>query len=275
MMSNKKRVLIFFLLFSPALTYCQQTTDTAALIQEYNKVMSFTAQPYIHYTTLTQLDASPVLQSQDTASMHGEFFKNNTDIYSNNVKEEMYLQDSLMVNINNDRKTIWLNKVDVDTKQRLNVVTAFGKEVQEIMKRNYIISKPESSGSTSRLVFETRRPQSSIAISNTRITIEYDSKTFLPKDINIEISMKEPLDEEVLAAMREEEVDEKKLVQEIEGVKYLIRKQSMHILFTTIKNDKETVEKIPLYTSCLDYNVITQEYTGKGKYKDYEVTKLF
>jgi hypothetical protein len=275
MMSNTKRVLIFLLLFSPVLTYCQQTTDTAALIQEYNKVMSFTAQPYIHYTTLTQLGASPVLQSQDTASMHGEFFKNNTDIYSNNVKEEMYLQDSLMVNINNDRKTIWLNKVDVDTKQKLNVITAFGKEVQEIMKRNYIISKPESSGSTSRLVFETRKPQSSIAISNTRITIEYDSKTFLPQDINIEISMKEPVDEEVLAALKEEEVDEKKLVQEIEGVKYLIRKQSMHILFTTIKNDKETVEKIPLYTSCLDYNVITQEYTGKGKYKDYEVTKLF
>jgi hypothetical protein len=274
-MKRNKSIPFFLLLFSPVLSYCQQTTDTAALIMEYNKVMSFTAQPYIHYTTLTQLGASPVLQSQDTASMYGEFFKNNTEIYSNNVREEMYLQDSLMVSINNDRKTIWLNKVDVDTKQRMNVITAFGKEVQEIMKRNYIISKQVTSDNTGRIVFETRKPKSSIAINNTRITVAYDNKTFLPQDINIEISMKEPVDEEMLATLKEEEVDEKKLVQEIDGVKYLIRKQSMHIQFINIKNEKEVVVQMPSYTSCLDYNAITQEYAGKGKYKDYEVTKLF
>jgi hypothetical protein len=275
MMKHNKSIPVFLLLFSPALAFCQQTTDTAALIMEYNKVMSFTAQPYIHYTTLTQLGASPVLQSQDTASMYGEFFKNNTEIYSNNVREEMYMQDSLMVSINNDRKTIWLNKVDVDTKERMNVITAFGKEVQEIMKRNYIISKQLSSDNISRIFFETRKPQSSIAVNNTRITVAYDNTTFLPRDINIEISMKDPVDEEILAALKEEEVDEKKLVQEIDGVKYLIRKQSMHIQFIDIKNDKDTLVQMPSYNSCLDYNAVTQEYAGKGKYKDYEVTKMF
>ena len=270
-----KSIFCFLLLLFPALAYCQQETDTAALIMEYNKVMSFTAQPYIHYTTLTKLSANPVLQSQDTASLIGEFFKNNTDLYSNNVKEEMYMQDSLMVSISNDRKTIWLNKVDVDTKDRMNVITPFGKEVQEIMRRNYTISKSSPDGNTSRIVFETRRPQTGAAVGNTRITIDYDSKTYLPRNINIDISMKEPADEETIASLKEEEVDEKKLVKEINGLKYLVRSQSMYIQFTAIKNDKENVMQMPSYDSCLDYNAVTQEFTGKGKYKDYEITKLF
>jgi hypothetical protein len=275
MMNNKKSILGFLLLFSQVLVYCQQTTDTVALIQEYNRVMSFTAQPYIYYSTLTKLGANPVLQSQDTASLKGEFFKYNTDIYSNNVKEEMYMQDSLMISINNDRKTIWLNKVDVETKGKMNVITPFGKDVQEIMKRNYTITKSVAGNNVSMIVFETRKPPGSIAIGNTRITIEYNSKTFLPRNINIDISMKEPADEEMITALKEEEVDEKKLVQEINGVKYLVRQQSMYIQFTAIKNDKEDVMQMPLYNSCVDYNVITQEFTGKGKYKDYEITKLF
>lgn len=274
-MNRKKNILGWLLLVSPAWMYSQPATDTAALIMEYNKVISFTAQPYIHYTTLTKLDANPVLQSQDTASLAGTFFKNNTDIYSNNVKEEMYLQDSLMVSINNDRKTIWINKVNVDTKEKLNEVTAFGKEVQEIMKRNYTISKSSPDGNTGRIVFETRKPQNSTATTNTRITIEYNSNNWLPRNIAIEISMKEPVDEEMLEALKEEEVDEKKLVQEINGVKYLVRKQSMNIQFTSIKKDKESVGQMPSYHSCLDYDGATGGYTGKGKYKDYEVTKLF
>jgi hypothetical protein len=275
MMNNIKSIFSFLLLLFPALAYCQQATDTAALILEYNKVMSFTAQPYIHYTTLTKLSANPVLLSQDTASLMGEFFKNNTDIYSNNVKEEMYMQDSMMVSISNDRKTIWLNKVDVDTKDRMNVISPFGKDVQEIMKRNYAISKSSPDDNTGRIVFETRRPQTSVAVSNTRITIEYDSKSYLPRNINIDISMKEAIDEETIAALKEEEVDEKKLVKEINGVKYLVRSQSIYILFTAIKNDKENVMQMPSYNTCLDYNAVTQEFTGKGKYKDYEITKLF
>lgn len=267
--------MISLLLLLQVAVYSQQVADTVALIKEYNKLMSFTAQPYMHYTTFTKLSASPVLQSTDTASLNGEFFKNNTDLYSNNVKEEMYLQDSLMVSINNDRKTIWLNKVDVDTKDKMNVITPFGKDVQEIMKRNYTISKSLPDENTGRMVFETRKAETSQAIKNTRITIEYDSKLMLPRNINIEISMKEPADEEVLAALKEEEVDEKKLVQEINGVKYLVRKQGMFIVFTGIKNDREQAMQMPSYNSCLDYNTITGEFTGKGKYKDYEITKLF
>jgi hypothetical protein len=274
-MNTKKRLAGFLMLLLPVTGYCQQEADTAALILEYNKVMSFTAQPYMHYTTVTKLGASPVLQSQDTASLMGEFFKNGTDIYSNNVKEEVYLQDSLMVSISNDRKTIWLNRVDVSTKDRMNVINPFGKEVQEIMRRNYTISKFSPDDRTSQLVFETRKPGGNAATRHTRITVEYDNKLLLPRKIDIEISIKEPVNEEDIAALKEEEVDEKQLLQEINGSQYLVRKQSMHIQFTSINNDKETVIQMPWYKSCLDYNEVTQEFTGKGKYKDYEVTRLF
>lgn len=275
---NMNKKLILLLSFLPALqlvAYGQQVVDTAAIIKEYNKVMSFTARPFVHYTTVTRLDAKPIVQAEDTMRIQGEFFKNNTDIYSNNEREELYIQDSLMVSINNDRKTIWLNKIDMSSKSKMNMLPGGGKEIQELMQKNYVISKSEMNKDVSRIIFETKRPPGSTAVTNTTISIDYNSKTYLPLNILIDINLKQPADEETLALLKEQHVNENELVQKIDGVMYVVRKQTMNIAFTSINEDKQLLVQMPAYNACLDYNYATGEFTGKGKYKDYEVTQLF
>lgn len=253
----------------------QDAADTAALLKEFNKVMSFTSSPYLHYTTVTRLSAAPVLETEDTAVLTGEFFKNNTELYSNNMREELYMQDSLMVQINNSRKTIWINRVDMESKAKMNIMPAGADAMLESLKRGYNITKSEVDENTSRLSFEQKRVPGLIQTTTTRIELDYNRKSFLPESIRIEIHLKQPVDDEILAALREQDADEKKLLQTVNGQQYVIRTQVMHIQFTGIDNDKKKVTAMPLYSACMQFDAGSQEYTGVGKYKDYEVTKLF
>jgi hypothetical protein len=221
------------------------------------------------------LNADPVLEEMDTMSMKGVFYKNNTEIYSNNSREEMYLQDSLMVEINNDRKAIWIRKVDVATKENLNLIPVNAKEMLEKFQKDYDISKSQVSEDISRLNFEQRIPEYSTSPTKTSVAVEYYEKGHLPKVIEIIIYMKQPVDEEILQAIREEGIDESKLIKVIDGIKQLFRKQTITIVFTKIDNDAGKLTNMPTYKSSVEFDETTKEFVGKGLYKDYTITKTF
>lgn len=272
---KKMKYLLLALMITGYNVYAQQPADTAALIREFNKVMSFTAQPYLYYSTTTRMSAEPVIEAMDTLSMTGEFYKHNTDIYSNNSRQEMYLQDSLMIEINNQNKTIWVRKVDVATKDNLNVLPVNTKVMIDNFSKNYIISKSKISGEISRLNFEGRRFEYSTSATTTWISIEYSEKTWLPNLIEINIELKQPVDEEMIEAIKAEGIDESKLVKTINGVKQVSRKQKIRIDFTNINNDREKTAQIPTYKTRLEFDANAMEFTGKGQYSNYEITKTF
>lgn len=272
---NKMKYLVVAMLFASGTIYAQTSTDTAGLIKEFNKVMSFTAQPYLYYTTITKMSAEPVIEALDTLNMKGEFFKNNMEIYSNNGREEMYLQDSLMIEINNERKTIWVQKVDMATKANLNLLPVNTKEITEQFKKNYSISKSQVSEDVSRLYFEEKKSPYSTSATTTLIVVEYSEKNWLPRSIEITINLKQPVDDEIIEAIRAEGLDEAKLVKTVNGEKQVIRKQKVSIVFTAIENDKEKLAKMPSYKSGFEFDALTMDFIGKGKYRDYEVTKTF
>jgi hypothetical protein len=184
----------------------------------------------------------------------------------------MYLQDSLMIQVNNDRKTIWLSRVDVSTKEKMNTAPAGSKEMKSIMSRDFFISKSSINSSSEKIKFETRQERSG---SNTAIEMLYDPATSLPQSIIITVSLRQPADEDMIAAIKEQQIDEKKLIQEINGTRYVVRSQQVNIMYTDIDSDKQKLSEMPLYKSCISYNAATREFAGAGKYKDYEVTKLF
>ncbi len=274
-MKKNKLYLLVLLLAGCQFICAQKVADTALLIKEFNKVMSFTTNPYVYYTTVSVLNAEPVLQAQDTAILRGQFYKSSTEIYSNNNREEIFLQDSLMVQVNNDRKTIWLNKVDVASKAKMNIQPAGSRELQEILKRNYTISSTTGKNGLATILFETRKQEGSSSTTNTSIALQYDTKTSLPQKMTIDIHLKQPVDEEMLTSLKEQEVDEKKLVQEIEGVKYLVRRQTMEVTFMNISTDEKKIPEMPRYKSVIELDKEKNEYNGTGKYAAYEVTKLF
>ncbi len=274
-MLKNKYILLFVMAVINMTAFCQQAEDTLALITEFKKVMSFTTQQYMHYETITKLSAEPVIESIDTMSIKGEFFKNGTEIYSNNQKEELYMQDSFMVDINNDRKTIWISKVDVSSKEKMNILPLHEKALSDMFKKNFHISKSKINADIYRISFKERIAEYSTSSTSTSITLEYSVQSFLPNFIEIEINLKQPVDEAMIVSLKEEGYDELKLIKEFDGKKYLIRKQVMKILFKEINNEKEHVVKMPSYKDCFEFDLETQEYKAKGFYSGYEITKTF
>lgn len=275
-MKKKLQIFITLMLLAAGKTgYCQAVTDTAALINEFNKVMSFTVQPYLYYTTVTKLGANPVMNQEDTMNLMGVFYKNQTDLYYSNGQEETYLQDSLYIQINSERKTIWISKVDMDSKDKLNVLPLSNADLQEVFHRNFSVVKTTAANNISRLSFETKQKTSGQSIMSTVIGIEYTSNDHVPKRMDMETSMQEPAAPELQAALKEENINIAPLMQMIDGIQYLVRKQHVIIEFDNIDNTKAKAMQLPSWKEKLDFNKVTAEYTGKGIYSDYEVTRTF
>ena len=252
----------------------QRGVDTTELLKEFTKVMSFTSQPYLHYKAITKMNAVPILEATDTLTLFGEFYKDNINFYSNNVKEEIYLHDSMMVEINNDRKTIWLRKADMIGREKMNLLPTNLTGMLERFKNHYIVSKSKVGEDICRLKFAERKPVYSSSATQTLISIDYSEKTFLPKLIEVTISMKQPVNEEILAAVEQESFDKSKLIQRIDGIDYVMRKQIMSISFIEMDNEKEKILKMPVYMSAIQLTE-SGEYIAKGLYEDYEITKTF
>ncbi len=275
-MTKRLKIFMTLLLLTAGKTaYCQAVTDTGALIKEFNKVMSFTVQPYLYYTTVTRLSASPVMNAEDTMRLQGVFYKNGNDLYYSNGQEETYLQDSLYIQINSERKTIWISKVDMDSKDKLNVLPLSNTGLQEIFRRNFSVVKTIAANNISRLSFETKQKTSGRSIISTVIGIEYTSNDHIPKRMDMETSIQETAAPELQAALKEENINIAPLMQTIDGIQYLVRKQQVIIEFDNIDNARVKAMQLPSWKDKLQLNAITAEYNGKGIYKDYEVTKTF
>lgn len=253
-------------------SFGQSSTDTAALVKEFNKVMSFAVQPYLYYKTVMKMESAPVLQSEDTVSNIGTFYKNQNELYYNNGQEEMFLEDSLLVQINNERKTIWISKVDVSSKEKMDVLPLSNKHLQELFRKKYSITKRVTEDGNCNLTFEARQNTHESADINSRISLEYNQQTLLPKTMGLEIQIQQAVDDEILSALKNEGRDVNAVLQTINGVKYVVRKQLVSVQFENIDTSKEKAQQIPSWRDRLDF---TTDFAGKGIYKDYELTKTF
>lgn len=271
----KRIFTVAAMLFFFSTVSSQQTADTAEILKEFTKVMAFASVPDLYYTTSTTISSEPVLTESDTLSIIGEFYKRDTEIYSGSSREEVYLQDSLLVEVNNERKSISLRRVDVSTKVNLNLLPVANDELLKKFMKQYIISKSVAGPGIFRLYFEERKSPYSSSATTTSIAIEYSEKDYLPRLIEIVGLLKQPADETVMEALKAEEIDESKLVKQIDGAAVLVRKQKMSIVFNQIERDKSRFMQMPSYRSVVDYDAGSQEFTGKGRYKDYEITKTF
>jgi len=275
-MIYKNKILLFTMLL-PAIAFCQQAADTAAIIKTYSKVMAFTNEPYLHYTSLTKLAASPILQSEDTLSSQGDYYKKNTEMYMYSTTDEMYVQDSLMVQISHIRKTIWVSKIAATGKEQpITAPSGTGvKDIQQLLQKKYIINQKDINKNTSSISFESHLKDDTSSKPYNAIVLYYDPVNNLPKSMLIVATMQQPATEEAILSLKDQEIDSSKLLKDINGLKYLVRTQQMEVVFSTIETGKDKVIAMPTYAACIAYNKASSEYEAIGKYKNYEVTKLF
>lgn len=248
-----------------------QSQDKASLIKEFNEVMSFSVQPYVHYITHTTMEASPVLQPADTLSDTGEFYKNGNDIYYRSSNEEMFLEDSFFIRINNEKKAIWISKVDVTSKDKMNLLPLSHGKIQKLFEKEYAVSKIAVNKESSRLNFN---PSQSFSAITTNIGLQYSNKNKTPELLQLTVSMKQPASDETVKQVKSSG-KEKQLIQVIDGLPYLVRRQSVTIRFEDVDYSKEKAMQIPSWKSRIGLNQADGVFTGKDKYSDYEITKTF
>ena len=250
-----------------------QSQDTASLVKEFNKVMSFSVQPYLHYTAYTKMEASPVLQKEDTLSDEGEFFKNGNEIYYKSRKDEMFLEDSFYIRIDNEKKTILISKVNVDTKDKMNVLPLSAIKMRKLFQKEYVISKTAVNASSSRLNFHPS--SASFTGLTTDIALQYSNKKKMPELMQLNVNMKQAVTEEMAKQVKSGKLEGAQLIQVSNGQPYLMRHQSVTIHFENIDYSKEKAMQIPSWKSRISFNPEDGVFTGKDKYSDYEITKTF
>ncbi len=271
-----KRIFFYLVITLPIAGYSQKMSkDRSEIIKMYSKVMSFTDLPYLHYTITTKLDTSPIIQPEDTLTTTGDFYKNNLNIYSNNSRDEVYIHDSLMVQISNTRRTIWISKVSADMKVNAIHSSSGLTSVQQLLQQQYIISKKNVDKNTSSIFFESHLKNDTSSKPYNAVMLLYNPGTNLPQSVLLTATMQQIADEAALDFLRTQAIDSSKLLKNINGVKYLVRTQQMLVTFSNIESGKDKLIGMPVYYTAVSYDATLNEYIGVGKYKEYEITKLF
>jgi hypothetical protein len=270
----RRRLLIFLLLATGAPAIAQSAADTAAVIGEFDEVMAFAVQPYVHFTCVMALHAGPMLPPGDTGRiLHSDFYKYEDNLYYGNEQEEMYLQDSLMIRVNHHQKVIQISKVDVATKKNMDILPLKRTDRQKLLRNRYTIGKMPDRGDTGVIVIRPQAGRTAGESMNTEILMEYAKSSHLP--LLMRMTTRQRASETVAGALKANGFDVVHMVEEEAGIRSLIMTQTASMRFETMDTTKETAMHMPLWKDKIAYDPMSGNYMGRGDYTDYRIIKTF
>ncbi len=269
------RVLIIIMILGICnFATAQSDVDTSELVNEFARVMGFTNQPLVHYITSTKLESVPVVETTDTMSINGEFFKVDAIVYSKNGPDEMLLEDSLMIEVNNSRKSIWVHKVDTSTLKRLNVIPFYSDDLIKNFRNTYVIQKQKLQNGLCKVSLKGKiQPGNPVPVSTT-ISVVFAEKTLLPQIVTIDAVIRQVVDDEISTALKLQEGGEK-MIQVIDGKRFIVRSQTMSVFYKFIETGNTQIAIPKKISSFLEFDKASQKFLGVGDFQDYEITKTF
>jgi hypothetical protein len=248
--------------------------DTARMVRELTDLLAFTEKPFIGYELDIQVRSSPVLESIDTVQQHAVFIKRNNDLYFNNGRDEMVILDSVFFRISNERQSIWISKLSKEQKEEFRHIVPGEAEMTAMVKKGYTIeNSPAAKPGYKQLKLHSKNYRGEGNAGS--VTILYDPQKNWPEMIGIDMELKQPASDEMIAELKESGMDTKALIRNENNINYVIRKQSMECRFTNMKFKKEDLAAVPGWKDILIMNEGDTEWKGKGKYIGYEVIKLY
>jgi hypothetical protein len=270
----RRRLLIFLLLATGARVFAQPAADTAAVIREFDDVMAFAVQPYLHFTSVMALHSGPMLPPGDTGRiLHSNFYKYEDNLYYGNEQEEMYLQDSLMIRVNHHQKVIQISKVDVATKKNMDILPLKRMDQQKLLRNRYKIGKMPDRGDTGVIVVRPQEGRMAGESMNTEILMEYTKSSRLP--LLMRMTTRQRASETMSGALKANGFDVVHMSAEENGIRSLIMTQTASMRFETMETTKEMAMHMPLWKDKIAYDPMSGNYIGKGEYSDYRIIKTF
>jgi hypothetical protein len=254
----------------------QKRSDTMAIIKEFNEVMAFSVQPYLHYSSIISLRSGPMMDTtKGNSILHNEFYKVQDDLYYGNEQEEIFIQDSMMVRINHSRKTILLSKVDMLTKKRLDVLPLKKADMQRMLRERCTLSRLADEGDLRRIMISTQEKQTPQGFVSSDMFVTYHRGSYLPVRMEMRMHLRNEDNEQIEEALKTNGFDIVKMVAEKEGKKCLSMTQTASIGFGDIENTKEKAAQMPLWKDWVEYDGNLKIYKGRDKCADYEIIKTF
>lgn len=271
-----KRSLMVLLVVICQLCNAQERQDTTASIKAFNKVMEFAVQPDLYYTSTTSIHSVPAIRVPgNTAVLHNVFYKVNNDLYYGNEQEEVYLQDSVMITVNHIRKTILINKVDVATKEKMDLMPLKKASMQKMLRERFVISQQKRQGDTLAITIRSQDRTNLGNMANTEMVVLYSKPGYLPYAMEVTQQMRQPASEQLLAVLNSQGLMTQTTLTETQGVKYINMSQTATINFSAIETSGKKSREMPLWKSSLVFDDQLQSFKGINKCAEYEVTQNF
>ena len=271
-----KQSLTVVLVVICQLCAAQKNQDTAAIISAFNRVMEFAVQPDLYYTSTTSMHSIPAIRIPgSTPVLHNVFYKVNNDLYYGNEQEEVYLQDSLMITINHIRKTILINKVDVATKEKMDLMPLKKASMQKMLREHFVISQQQRQGDTLAITIHSHDRTELGNMANTEMVVLYSKPSYLPYAMQVTQQMRQPASEQLLAVLNSQGLMTQTTLTETQGVKYIYMSQTATINFSAIETSGKKSKDMPVWKNSLSFDEQLQSFKGTNKCAEYEVTQNF
>lgn len=254
----------------------QKRSDTIAIIKEFNEVMAFSVQPYLHYSSIISLRSSPMMDTtKGNSILHNEFYKVQDDLYYGNEQEEIFIQDSLMVRVSHSRRTIQLSKVDMATKKRLDVLPLKRTDMQRMLREHCTLSRLADEEDLRRIMISTQEKQTPQGFVSSDMLVVYHRGSYLPVRMEMRMHLRNDENEQMKEALQASGFDIVRLTAEKDGKKCLFLTQTASIGFGEIDITKEKAAQMPLWKDRVEYDGNLRTYKGRDKCVDYEIIKTF
>ena len=254
----------------------QKVADTMAIIRDFDNVMEFAVQPYVHFTAKVILSNGPMLPPGDTGRvMHAEFYKLRDDLYYGIEAQEVYLQDSLMVRVDHEHRMIQIDRVDVATKKNLDVLPLKRKDKDKLFRNRYSASRVAGRGDTTEIRFASAPAARYPGSRALAVRVVYSRNAHLPLLMEITTTVWEPESEEATAGLRSNGFNVQQMKQETGGVRGLVMSQTAAMQFGSVQLTEQSAGAMPLWTRRLAYDPVSGEFSAIGVCDGYRVMKAF
>jgi hypothetical protein len=254
----------------------QKRGDTIAIIKDFNQVMAFSVQSYLHYSSVISLRSGPMADTVKGSSvLHNECYKVQDDLYYGNEQEEIFLQDSLMVRISHSRKSIQLSKVDMATKKRMDILPLKRTDMQKMLRERCTLSRLSDEGDAGQILISTHEKQTPQGFVSSDMRVVYDRGSHLPLKMEVSMHLRNEENEQMKNVLKVNGFDVVKMASEKDGKKSLSMTQTASVSFGEIETTKEKATQMPLWRDRVDYDDHSKNYSGRGRCEGYEVIKTF
>jgi len=254
----------------------QHARDTTAAIRDFDAVLAFAIQPYVYYSSTTYLLTGPMRSGRDSGtSEHGKFYKCGDDMYYGTEDQELYIQDSLYITINHERKAIDIQRVDVATKKNLDLLPLKKAAIRRLFRDRFLISETSVGADTGVIIIRPQTMFPSDRLRRSEMRLEFAKQSLLPLFMEVTMHLPEDGSTQTRTQLKEKGFNVSHMADSLNGVPYLVLNERASIHFDQIATSKEQAELMPHWTDKVSFDPISGQFQGKGDCANYRVTKTF